>query len=92
MALLREAIAQFLNPSAGEPVEVRAIVIDLVACDLEVHARGSGVRRDARPEIVRDFVVRDRDVLIGCAISIAFAWARIVQIDLTTDDLVGVNQ
>src|SRR5580700_1853413 len=60
MALLREAIAQFLNPSAGEPVNVRAIVIDLVACDLEIHARGPRVRRNASPEIIRDFVVRDR--------------------------------
>ena len=62
--LLREAIAQFLNPSTGEPVKVRAVVIDLIARDLEIRARGSRVRRNASPEIIRDFIVRDCDVLI----------------------------
>ena len=36
--LLREAIPQFLNRCAGEPIQVGAIVIDTVACDLEIRA------------------------------------------------------
>jgi len=86
---LRKAIAQFLNPSAGEPVKVRAIVIDLIARDLEIRARGSRVRRNASPEIIRDFVIRDRDVLIWiCDFNPVGLAGRIVQVDLPIDDLV----
>jgi hypothetical protein len=61
---LREAITGFLNPCAGKPIKVRAVVIDLVVCYSEIRPNCPGVCADACPEVVSDFVVSDRDVLI----------------------------
>ena len=83
---------QFLNPCAGEPVQVRAVVIDLVARDVEIRAHRPGVSRDAGPKVVCDYVVRDRDVLIWVrAFDSVRLPVRIVQVDLTIDDLARVD-
>ena len=90
--LLREAIAGFLNPCA-EDVKAPAVVVDLVACDQEICPGCSRVRPDAYPKVVGNFVIRDGDV---CILVRDFdppcLTVGIVQVDLTIDDLVRVDQ
>jgi hypothetical protein len=91
-ALLREAITCFLNPYAEE-LQVLPVVIDLVACDQEICLSCPGVRPDALPEIVGNFVIRDGDVCILARDFDPFGLTGgIVQVDLTIDDLVRVDQ
>jgi len=91
--LLREAIAGFLYSCTGQSVDVRAVVIDLVACDQEICPGCSRVRPDAYPKVVGNFVIRDGDVCILVRdFDPASLTVGIVQVDLTIDDLVRVDQ
>ena len=91
--LLREAIAGFLNPRAREQVKIGAVVVDLVAADDEICPGYSRVRPDAYPKVVGDYVIRYRDVCILVRdFDPASLTGGIVQVDLTIDDLVRVDQ
>jgi len=92
-ALLREAIAGFLNPCAIEQAHVDAVVVDLVTADDEICSGCSRVRPDAYPKVVGDYVIRDRDVRILVRdFDPASLTVGIVQVDLTIDDPVRVDQ
>jgi len=91
--LLREAIAGFLNPCGIAQVHVDAVVVDLVAADDEICPGCSGIRPDAYPEVLGDYVIRDRDVCILVRdFDPAGLAGGIVQVDLTIDDLVRVDE
>ena len=91
-SLRSETVARFLNSYAGDEINVSAVVIDFVARDQEISPQCPGIRPDAIPEVIRNFVVRDSDVLILIPdFDPACLAGRIVQIDLSIEDLVRVD-
>lgn len=91
--LRSEAISQFLYSGAIESGDISAIVVDLVASDTEICPGCPRVRRDAYSEVVGDYVIRDGDVCILVRdFDPAGLTAGIVQVDLTINDLVRVDQ